>query len=95
MTSRMVSFLNVLVLGLIVGLHPVTLAVETRPGAVNKDKDGIYQVNLPPVAYVFRQGSPSGWVDVRLTAGGASLCLQCLDKSHPKHGETIDLTWRV
>lgn len=56
-------------------------------------RDGIHLVNLPPVAYVFKEGLPSGWVDVRLREAGATLQLHALDQ-HPKDGEVVELTWR-
>jgi 3',5'-cyclic AMP phosphodiesterase CpdA len=68
---------------------------HTHHWDVRADDDGIQLVNLPPVAYVFRQGNPSGWVDARLTAAGMSLQLNCVDPEHPQHGQTIELTWRA
>jgi 3',5'-cyclic AMP phosphodiesterase CpdA len=67
---------------------------HTHSWDVRKDDRDIYLINLPPVAYVFAAGRPSGWVDVRLTASGATLTLNSLDKSHAQHGETTSLTWR-
>jgi Icc protein len=52
-------------------------------------------VNLPAVAYVFKDGDPSGWVDMHLTEKGMRLELRCIDHAHPKHGESFDLTWRA
>jgi 3',5'-cyclic AMP phosphodiesterase CpdA len=57
-------------------------------------REGIHLVNLPPVAYVFTEGLPNGWVDVRLREGGAVLTLQALDPRHRQHGETAELAWR-
>lgn len=59
-----------------------------------RDRDGLHLVNLPPVAYVFQAGLPSGWVDVELTEGGATLELRCVDASHRQHGEKHELKWR-
>ena len=56
---------------------------------------GAYLVNLPAVAYVFREGDPSGWVDVRLTEAGATLELRCVDPAHKQHGEKHELLWRA
>jgi predicted phosphodiesterase len=56
--------------------------------------EGIHLINLPPVAYVFKQGDPSGWVDVFLNPDGATLTLNSLDSVHPSHGKTTELTWR-
>ena len=55
---------------------------------------GLHLVNLPAVAYVFREGDPSGWVDVKLAEAGATLELRCLDPSHKLHGEKHELKWR-
>jgi 3',5'-cyclic AMP phosphodiesterase CpdA len=54
----------------------------------------VHLVNLPPVAYVFQQGKPNGWVEATLRDDGMQLRLHCLDKSHPQHDETADLKWR-
>lgn len=59
------------------------------------EREGIHLVNLPPVAYVFAKGKPSGWVDAQLTSQGATLTLQSLDQQHPQHGETHELSWRA
>jgi hypothetical protein len=59
------------------------------------EQSGVHFINLPPVAYVFAEGKPNGWVDVRLSDAGATLELRCLDTKHPKHGEKVELDWRV
>ena len=59
-----------------------------------REKDGIHLVNLPPVAYVFQKGDPSGWVDVHLKGDGATLELRSLDSSHAAHGKKHELTRR-
>ena len=59
-----------------------------------KQREKLHCVNLPAVAYVFQQGDPSGWVDMNLTENGMRLELRCIDRSHPKHGEQFELTWR-
>jgi hypothetical protein len=56
--------------------------------------EGIHLVNLPPVAYVFSAGRPSGWVQAILAASGMTLTLSALDKSHKQHGEKHELAWR-
>lgn len=50
--------------------------------------------HLPPVAYVFAKGRPSGWVRAELAASGMTLTLAALDKSHGQHGEKHELAWR-
>lgn len=57
--------------------------------------DGLHLVNLPPVAYVFKQGMPNGWVDARLADDSVTLELRCHDPKHPKHGERLVLPWRA
>lgn len=59
-----------------------------------RQEDGLYLINLPPVAYVFKEGMPNGWVDVRLTETGATLELRCIDPAQKQHGERHELTWR-
>ena len=54
----------------------------------------VHLINLPPVAYVFQKEHPNGWVQATLGDGGLRLRLQCLDKSHARHDETVELTWR-
>lgn len=57
-------------------------------------KNGIHLINLPPVAYVFAKGKPSGFIEAQLRAEGAKLTLSAIDKAHPTHGEQVDLKWR-
>jgi len=59
------------------------------------ERSGIHCVNLPAVAYVFSPGQPSGWVDAHLQESGMTLELRCIDPTHPKHGEKVDLKWRA
>jgi 3',5'-cyclic-AMP phosphodiesterase len=58
-----------------------------------KQIDGLHLVNLPAVAYVFGK-QPSAWTDCRLSAGGATLELHCIDPKHAKQGEHVELKWR-
>jgi 3',5'-cyclic AMP phosphodiesterase CpdA len=60
-----------------------------------RELDGIHLVNLPPVAYVFAKGLPSGWVDCTLKADRATLVLHAIDEKHPQHRQTLDLRWRT
>lgn len=55
---------------------------------------GLNLINLPPVGYVFKDGDPSGWVDMHLTDKGARLELRSMDPKHPAHGEVKELKWR-
>jgi 3',5'-cyclic-AMP phosphodiesterase len=61
---------------------------------VQKDESGIHLVNLPPVAYVFRDGNPAGWVHARVEAKAMLLELRCIDSTHKANGQTAELTWR-
>jgi hypothetical protein len=58
-------------------------------------RDDIHWMGLPPVAYVFQQGDPSGWVSVKLHDDGAMVELHSLDPNHPAHGKPTKLTWRT
>ena len=60
-----------------------------------QDESGIHLVNLPPVAYVFKEGEPSGWVQAALKKDGIRLQLHCLDRKHKDHGQVLDLKWRA
>jgi Icc protein len=60
-----------------------------------QDESGIHLVNLPPVAYVFKEGEPSGWVQAMLRKDGTRLQLHCLDRTHKDHGQVLDLKWRA
>jgi 3',5'-cyclic AMP phosphodiesterase CpdA len=62
--------------------------VETHPS-------GVHLINLPPTAYVFQAGRPSGWVWATLHRDGAEFELRSLDKQHPEHGQVKQLTWRT
>jgi len=57
--------------------------------------EGMHLVNLPPVAYVFHEGDPNGWVDCQLADDRATLQMHCHDQAHPLHGEQFELKWRT
>ncbi|HYG74088.1 MAG TPA: metallophosphoesterase [Planctomycetota bacterium] len=57
-------------------------------------REDLHCVNLPTVAYVFKEGVPNGWVDLQLLENGAVLQLHCIKKDHPQHMERIELKWR-
>jgi hypothetical protein len=67
---------------------------HTHRWSVSRDESGLCLVNFPPVAYVFEQGQPSGWVHAALHPDGARLELRCLDRAHKDHGQVIHLAWR-
>jgi hypothetical protein len=62
---------------------------------VDKDESGIHLINLPPVAYVFKEGQPSGWVHATLKDHGMRLELRCQDQTHKEHGQVVNLKWRA
>ena len=68
---------------------------HTHVWNMTQDDSGLYLVNLPPIAYVFKEGNPSGWVRATVARDGMKLELNCLDKTHKAHGEVKELKWRV
>ena len=58
------------------------------------EHDGIHLVNLPAVAYPFKPEEVTGWVDLQLREGGASLKLNAHDTQHAAHGKVTELAWR-
>jgi len=68
---------------------------HTHTWKVEKDETGLHLINLPPVAYVFQEGQPSGWTRLTLADDGMKLELRCIDTSHRDHGQKVDLKWRV
>jgi len=68
---------------------------HTHDWKVESDPSGIHLVNLPPVAYIFKEGNPSGWVHATAGRTNMRLELRCLDPKHPAHGRVHDLEWRT
>jgi Icc protein len=60
-----------------------------------EDPSGIHLVNLPPVAYVFKEGDPAGWVQATTRPDGLRMELRCIDTTHQDHGQVVDLKWRA
>jgi 3',5'-cyclic-AMP phosphodiesterase len=67
---------------------------HTHNWNVQQDASGLHLINLPPVAYVFNNANPSGWVHATLQKDGVRLELRALDSSHPGHGQKQNLKWR-
>jgi hypothetical protein len=67
---------------------------HTHRWDVAHDESGLCMVNFPPVAYLFEQGRPNGWVHATLEPDGARLELRCLDHAHKDHGQVVQLAWR-
>ncbi len=68
---------------------------HTHTWKVLRDTSGIHLINLPPVAYLFREGDPAGWVHAQVRPTSIRLELRCIDPRHPAHGEVQDLAWRA
>jgi 3',5'-cyclic AMP phosphodiesterase CpdA len=68
---------------------------HTHLWKLEKDTSGLHLINLPPVAYVFQPGNPSGWVRALEEANGMALELRCVDTMHRLHGEKVKLEWRT
>jgi len=68
---------------------------HTHNWHVETDESGIHLINLPPVAYVFREGDPAGWVHAAVERKGMKLELRCVDRAHPAHGQVLKLNWRT
>ena len=62
---------------------------------IQTDSSGIHLINLPPVAYIFREGDPAGWVHATLERHGMRLELRCVDPAHKAHGKVTSLQWRA
>jgi Icc protein len=67
---------------------------HTHRWEVSQDESGIHLINLPPVAYLFDEGRPNGWVHATVQNDGARLELRCLDHAHKDHGQVVNLAWR-
>lgn len=68
---------------------------HTHNWKVEQDPSGIHLINLPPVAYVFQDGNPAGWVHATIEKTRMQLELRCVDAKHPKHGQKLELAWRT
>ena len=68
---------------------------HTHLWKLEKDTSGLHLINLPPVAYVFQPGNPSGWVQALEEENGMALELRCVDTTHRLHGEKVKLEWRA
>jgi Icc protein len=68
---------------------------HTHAWQVEQDTSGIHLINLPPVAYIFREGDPAGWVHAKLERKGIQLELRCVDPAHKAHSQIVKLSWRA
>jgi hypothetical protein len=67
---------------------------HTHTWKIEQDSSGIHFINLPPVAYVFHEGDPSGWVHAVVGDKKMRLEMRCVDTTHKAHGEKVELEWR-
>ena len=68
---------------------------HTHVWKVEQDSSGIHLINLSPVAYVFKEGDPNGWVHATLARDGVRLELRCLKQNHSQHGQVVNVKWRA
>jgi 3',5'-cyclic AMP phosphodiesterase CpdA len=68
---------------------------HTHAWGVKQHTSGIHLVNLPPTAYVFNPGPPSGWVFATVRQDGLRLELRSLDEKYKDHGQVVNLKWRT
>jgi len=55
---------------------------------------GLHLINLPAVAYSFRDSDPVGWLDARLSAEGGDFTLRAFASNTKDNGKTTSLDWR-
>ncbi|TWU41097.1 metallophosphoesterase family protein [Novipirellula artificiosorum] len=58
-----------------------------------EERRHIKLVNLPPVAYLFSQGLPNGWVSARMSNDSLHLELQTLNPKHPDSHQQVEISW--
>ena len=57
-------------------------------------QDGIHLVNVPAVAYNFKDSEPIGWTDAYFSAKGGRLKLNAIGGNIAPNGEMLELPWR-
>jgi len=67
---------------------------HTHDWHVHEHDSGIHLINLPPTAYVFEQGKPSGWVRAMVADDQMQIELRCVDPTHPQNHQMKTLKWR-
>jgi 3',5'-cyclic-AMP phosphodiesterase len=68
---------------------------HTHDWHVHEHDSGIHLINLPPTAYVFEEGKPSGWVRAKVGDDQMQIELRCVNPKHPLNGQARTLKWRV
>lgn len=67
---------------------------HTHQWRVEHEDSGLHLVNLPPIAYVFRDTDPSGWILANVSKTSMRLEFQSLNRAHAAHGTVVELPWR-
>jgi 3',5'-cyclic AMP phosphodiesterase CpdA len=67
---------------------------HTHAWSASEDASGLWLVNLPPVAYVFRPTDPSGWIEATVAPRHMRLRFHGLGPRHAVHGQELELGWR-
>jgi hypothetical protein len=67
---------------------------HTHDWHIETHASGVQLINLPPTAYPFKAGRPSGWVRATLAREGMKIELRSLDQKHPEHAKVQRLNWR-
>jgi hypothetical protein len=68
---------------------------HTHHWNLEQDSSGIHLVNLPPTAYAFKEGDPSGWVLATLEKDHTELETFALDTKHAMHAKIHKLKYRT
>jgi len=58
-------------------------------------REGMHLVNLPAVAYPFKETEPTGWVNCEIRPTAMTLELRAHNTEHPAHGKVHELAWRA
>ena len=56
--------------------------------------EGLHLVNVPAVAYNFKDSEPIGWVDASFTKRGAKLTLNAIGGDTARDRDKLELAWR-
>lgn len=68
---------------------------HTHNWDISRHRTGVHLINLPPTSYIFKEGSPSGWVRCTLARDSMEVELRALDVKHPDHAQVKQLKWRT
>ena len=68
---------------------------HTHDWHIEQHTSGVHLINLPPTAYPFKEGRPSGWVRATLAHDGMEIELRSLDVNYPDHARVKRLPWRA